>query len=143
MGPCVRPSRQGNRGWGVKAASFDGARVRPLTEQQVQRVFVDYLKRVCAVKFWAVPNGGYRTKAEASILIGQGVEAGVADLHFLLPGGKLGVIEMKSAGGRLSENQKAWLAAVKEGGAETAVCYSFEEAQAQIRLWGIDRSFRA
>lgn len=62
-----------------------------------------------------IPNGGSRHKAEAARLRAEGVRAGVPDLCLPVPrGGFHGLyIELKRLrGGRLSEQQRAWLDAL-------------------------------
>ena len=88
---------------------------------------------------FAVPNGGARSKATAGKLKAEGVVAGVADLILLVPRwfttwrreqGCLCAglcIEMKTAKGRQSPEQKEWQARVEKMGYEYAVCRSLDE----------------
>lgn len=88
---------------------------------------------------FAIPNGSYRTKATAGKLKAEGVVAGVADLILLVPQwfttwrreqGCLCAglcIEMKTAKGRQSPEQKEWQARVEKMGYEYAVCRSLDE----------------
>lgn len=88
---------------------------------------------------FAVPNGGARSKATAGKLKAEGVVPGVADLILLVPrlyGGhdEKGwysthglCIEMKTANGRQSPEQKAWQAIVEAQGYRYAVCRSFDD----------------
>jgi hypothetical protein len=57
-----------------------------------------------------VPNGGQRSKITAAILKREGVVAGVADLILLVPNDTHHglCIEMKTAKGRQTDNQKYW-----------------------------------
>ena len=57
---------------------------------------------------YAIPNGGLRAKREGSKMTGEGVRPGVWDLFISVPrGGYHGMyIEMKSAKGRISQEQK-------------------------------------
>lgn len=84
-----------------------------------------------------VPNGGKRTKAEAGRLKAMGVKSGVLDV--LLPRPYRGwpglAIELKSATGRLSRDQSAWLAAFKEDGCVTAVCRTLDEFIATVTVY--------
>lgn len=92
---------------------------------------------------FAVPNGGARSKAEAGKFKAEGVVAGVADLILLVPK-RVKVlsafpneawwhtipalcIEMKTAKGRQSPEQKAWQAVVEAKGYQYAVCHSLDE----------------
>lgn len=92
---------------------------------------------------FAVPNGGARSKATAGMLKAEGIVPGVADLILLVPK-RVKVlsafpneawwhtihalcIEMKTAKGRQSPEQKAWQAIVEAKGYQYAVCRSFDD----------------
>ena len=77
----------------------------------------------------AIPNGGYRNRTEAAILIGEGVVRGCPDLFLAVPKkGFAGLwIEMKAPKGRLTEYQQGMLIALENVGYMTHVCYSFDE----------------
>lgn len=81
-----------------------------------------------------IPNGGKRDAREAARFKQMGVKAGVPDLFLAVPrGGFHGLfIEMKSPDGKVAEHQKKWLGKLAKRGYDTAVCYSFEEAQNKI-----------
>ena len=89
---------------------------------------------VTARVFFSVPNGGARNAWTAKNLKDEGALSGVADLILLLPrhGYASLCIEMKKAGGRQSENQKAFEQACKEYKSKYVVCYSFEEFKAVV-----------
>ena len=89
---------------------------------------------------FAIPNGSYRTKATAGKLKAEGVVPGVADLVLLVPKCVKAhddegwyntihalCIEMKTAKGRQSPEQKEWQARVEKMGYEYAVCRSLDE----------------
>ena len=89
---------------------------------------------------FAVPNGGARSKATAGKLKAEGVVAGVADLILMVPRFKKCVhdvgwsntihglcIEMKTAKGKQSPEQKAWQEKVWAQGYEYAVCRSLDD----------------
>lgn len=80
----------------------------------------------------AIPNGGGRTKREAGRLKAEGVKKGVPDIFTAVPvNGAHGLyIEMKSTGGRVSEEQAAWIADALELGYAAVVCRSATEAMA-------------
>ena len=94
-----------------------------------------------ALLLFAVPNGGARTALEASIMRGEGVTAGVADVLLLVPsGGFHGLcIEFKrqyyqAEHGKLklkktyqSSEQKEWQAAVEAQGYKYVVVRSLNE----------------
>jgi hypothetical protein len=74
---------------------------------------------------YAIPNGGARHKAVAGKMRAEGVKKGVPDLH--LPVARQGFhslfIEMKREfGGKVSDEQRAWLAALTEEGHRVERC---------------------
>ena len=78
-----------------------------------------------------IPNGGSRGKAEAARFKAEGVKAGVPDLFLPVARGPYHglFIEMKrQSGGRTSEAQRKWLAALAAEGYFTTVCYGWKEA---------------
>lgn len=81
-------------------------------------------------RLYHIPNGGYRSPAEAGILKSMGVRAGVPDLH--LPVGCQGFcslyIEMKKPGGKLSDDQEDWLAFLRAEGHCVQICESVDAA---------------
>lgn len=80
---------------------------------------------------YAVPNGGSRHPAEAARLKQQGVKSGVPDMCLpVARGGYHGLyIELKRVkGGRVSEQQKQWLAALNAQGYKAVVCKGAGEA---------------
>jgi len=82
------------------------------TEYQIQCAIVEWL-RVRAIsgkfRFFHIPNGGSRHKAEAARLKKAGVTPGVPDLCVILQNGRTLWIEVKSKPGRLSHNQYDWI----------------------------------
>lgn len=83
-------------------------------------------------RLYAVPNGEWRHPATAARLKRQGVRAGVLDLCLPVPmRGFHGLyLEMKRRKrGRLSEEQKAEVTALREDGYCVAVCRGWEEAR--------------
>ena len=76
---------------------------------------------------FSVPNGGRRDRVTGAILKAEGAVAGVADLLLLLPNRKYHAlaIEMKTAKGKQSPEQKAWQKAIEAEGYRYAVVRSF------------------
>ena len=62
-------------------------------------------------RFHHSPNGGKRSKREGAVFRAMGVRAGFPDLIYPAPiGGYAGVaFELKTASGRLSDEQRDWL----------------------------------
>lgn len=115
-------------------------------EDDLQMRVCDFLARFSpSLLFYAVPNGGLRNLREAGRLKRMGVKAGVADLHFLLPGvgpsehgvGVLGVIELKIKPNRPTPEQEKFLKDVRAGGGCAAVCYSLEDTVDTLESWGV------
>ena len=78
-----------------------------------------------------IPNGGDRHPAVAAKLKAQGVKAGVPDLCLpVARGGFHGLyIELKRRkGGRVSDDQQAWIGELSAQGYRAEVCHGAEEA---------------
>lgn len=92
--------------------------IEEMSEHDVQKIVVSLLRKA-GVCFFAVPNGGLRTKHTAMKLWQEGVQKGVPDLLILDPPrgtaaqGWVGTaIEIKRAkGGRVSPEQLQWIKA--------------------------------
>jgi hypothetical protein len=109
-------------------------------EQLIQRTVILHLRQRGAPGVFAfhVPNGGYRRPAEAAILKGLGVVAGTPDI-FAIKAGHCFALELKAAGGRLSDNQNVVLAKLKDCGATCAVAFGLDAALAQLETWKLLR----
>ena len=108
-------------------------------EDKLQKSIVDFIRAVapqCLV--FAIPNGGWRTRAEAGIFQATGLVPGVPDLGVLLPGGEIRFIEVKTDKGALNENQRAILARFLEMGQPYAVCRSIEDVRVSLQHWKIE-----
>lgn len=125
-----------------------GAKLPPPTEDQEQIALINWArmqeKRYPELRMlFHIPNGGSRGKAEAGRFRAMGVRAGVPDLF--LPVAKSGwhglFIEMKrQRGGRVSDEQKAWIYALVAQGYLAIVCRGAEEAIENIKEYlGGDR----
>lgn len=109
-------------------------------ESNIQRQCVAWYRlmyRNYANLLFAVPNGGARNRITASIMKGEGVTSGVADLILMRPNSTHHglCIEMKRDGdkllgttrGRQSESQREWQRAVEGEGYRYEVCHSLDE----------------
>jgi hypothetical protein len=85
-----------------------------------------------------VPNGGFRTKAEAARLKWIGVLAGVLDLVLVLPEGRSAFWETKTPHGRLSDDQKAFIERLIALGHSWAVVRSIDDARRELAALGIE-----
>ena len=101
------------------------------TETQEQIAVADYL-RAKGIMFLHVPNEGKRSVTMGQILTAMGMKPGFPDLLILEPrGAHHGLaIEMKIPGGRLSYNQKEWLADLAS------------RRYAAVAAWGADEAIR-
>lgn len=89
----------------ARARSAKPAAPAGASEEDLQRAVIETIGYLVpgptheggAVVF-AVPNGGWRSKAEAGILKALGVRAGVFDLAVLTWDGRVGFIELKEPG---------------------------------------------
>lgn len=94
---------------------------------------------------YAIPNGGFRLKSEASRLKRTGVRSGIADLVFIAPEWKTYWLELKdgtSSRAKPSDEQLGFAAKCKRNGHPYAVAYSVEEAMDFLRIWELLRPGR-
>jgi hypothetical protein len=79
---------------------------------------------------FAIPNGGYRTKATAGKMAAEGVKAGVWDIYLPRPSnGYHGLfIEMKYGKNKLTELQQEFFEYATQQGYLCKVAYSADEA---------------
>ena len=84
-----------------------------------------------------IPNGGKRSKSEASRFKAMGVKAGVSDIFLPVSrGGYHGLyIELKAKDGRPTKEQKDFIAAVEQEGYFAVVAYGGEEASKIIERY--------
>lgn len=105
-------------------------------ESKIQKTVVQYLRlelRHIGGIVYAVPNGDKRDEIVAARLKQEGVLAGVADLHILLPGGKIVFVEMKTKKGVQSQNQKIFQSTVEELGFEYLIWRSIDDAISWVK----------
>lgn len=89
---------------------------------------------------FAIPNGGFRTKAGAGKLKAMGVKAGVPDIMLPIKRGMWAglIIELKKpkldgrAKGKTSDKQNIWIAHFQSEGYGAAVCHGFLEAREML-----------
>lgn len=86
---------------------------------------------------FAVPNGGWRNKVVAAKLKAEGVKSGVPDLLLPVPMGQYAglAIEMKSATGTISPEQKLWIADLRACGWQAEICRGWEAAWDVLRCY--------
>jgi hypothetical protein len=81
-------------------------------------------------------NGGYRKPAEAAIMKGLGVTAGVPDV-IAIHEGCCYAIEIKAEGGRPTQKQLEAIAAMEAAGAYTCIAEGLDRALAVLERWGL------
>lgn len=94
-------------------------------EEQVQ--FVQWFRRKYApIRIFAIPNGGYRSRATAARLKAEGVSRGVPDLF--IPEWNLWIEMKRAKGGKLSPDQVNWIKYLKDLGNTVHVAYGAYDA---------------
>lgn len=108
-------------------------------EAELHRAIVETLRKAARgdVIWFHCPNGEHRNAVTGARLKALGVRAGVADLCFVLPGGRAAFLELKRGNGRLSRYQHAFAAACERAGALHAVASTIDDALACLRGWGV------
>lgn len=99
-------------------------------EQDMQMKFITYLQWR-KIPFNHSPNEGKRTPQEGNKLKRMGMSKGFPDLEIPLPcNGKHGLyIEFKTASGKVSPEQQAWLDRLNKSGYVAQVARSYAEAE--------------
>jgi hypothetical protein len=115
-------------GAGLKLNTTHRRRMRR-PEQVFQASLVKSLAMVLdpSCLMFAVPNGGWRTKREAAILIGQGVVPGIPDLMILFNGTAAGM-ELKAGRGATSDSQDKVHVRFARAGIPIAIIRTLDEA---------------
>lgn len=110
---------------------------RPEQALQIEQVEFLTWALVAPWRFLHIPNGGFRTPAEAGIMKAMGQQEGAADLLFLGPRWPFMWIENKSAVGRLSNPQKDWRDWCQSIGAPWFLCRSLDDLVAACAESGV------
>jgi hypothetical protein len=130
----------------MKSRSKPGrtAVTRNRPEQAIQKAVFAHLTARPARGVFAfhVPNGGWRSLVEASIMKGLGVRAGVPDIIAVRDGRAYG-LELKAPGERLTAVQRDAHAALSEAGAPVEVACGLDDALIVFERWGILRGTAA
>jgi len=99
-------------------------------ESKIQQQCVKWMRYQHADKIcFAIPNGGKRNKVEASIMSGEGVLSGVADMFLMHANNEYHglFIEMKTPDGKQTDMQRVFEANAMLNGYKYAVCRSLDE----------------
>lgn len=101
------------------------------TEHEEQREVVRWFRqKYLTTRIFAIPNGGYRSRATAARLKAEGVARGVPDLF--VPSHNLWIEMKRVKGGRLSPDQRDWIKYLEMLGNTCLVCFGADDAKAQI-----------
>jgi len=117
----------------MKAAAYRRSASEHDLQVQVLKVISLQGRRAYA---FAIPNAGTRGPAMANYLKREGLTAGIADLCIMLPGGKVGWLELKTATGRQSAQQSAFELTCIGLDHPYALVRSLDEAIAILKQWG-------
>lgn len=93
------------------------------SEAKIQQTAISYIRNTYPESYaciWHVANGGIRDPRTASILTGQGVVPGIADLNLFWKG-KIYMIEIKTINGTVSLDQKVVHSKHKMHGLDTYI----------------------
>jgi hypothetical protein len=108
-------------------------------EAKRQAAIVEFVRWVAPeIIIFHVPNGGWRTKAEAGRLRSMGVLAGVLDLVLILPFGRSAYWETKTPTGRLSDDQKTIIRSLERLGHQWSVVLSIDDARRGLKALGVE-----
>lgn len=112
-----------------------GGRGRP--GEMLRRTVVQWLEYTKPDGEWFhIPDAALPAGVEAHAANAPGVKARVADLVFVLPGGRVGFIDLGS-GGRPGAARRAFSETVRGLGARYAEAHSIEEVARTLRTWGL------
>lgn len=110
--------------------------MRKSPEADLQIAAVEFIRRAYpTLTFWFCPNGGNLSRAQAGRFKAMGLLPGVPDLHFILPQGQLGCIEMKGPKGKMSAEQKWFRDKAERCGVQWAECRSLEDVEFTLNAW--------
>lgn len=115
-------------------------RTRP--EDGLQMALVEHLRfRARPGVVWhSTPNEGARSPREGSRLKRMGLRPGAGDLVFILPPeGRAAYLELKSADGRQSREQKAFEADILAAGGRYALANNIDDALSILTTWEVIR----
>jgi len=117
-------------------------RIPPPSEAAIQVAIVIAIRTFARGVFvTSIPSGGSRHRLEAINLKAQGLERGVPDLMVIFApqggGGRVGFIEVKRQGGRMSPEQFQFKNMCNGVGIPWALARNVDEALDALRSWGV------
>lgn len=112
---------------------------KTLSEANIQRAIVEYLRAVLphCITF-AIPNGAQRTASGRPANAVAGLLPGIPDLCVMLPRGESIYFEVKSAKGRVSDNQLAIHMRMQPLDHRIAVVRSIDDVRLALKAWGVE-----
>lgn len=112
------------------------------SEHQIQVALCDYLALGGRkdLHWFAIPNGGHRHIRQATKLKAEGTRAGSPDMCFLLPGGRVGWLELKTKKGSLGPAQRDFRDKAQVLGHLWGMARNVDEAIELLSSWGVLRS---
>lgn len=137
--PGIAPTRPASP---ARPAAVRAVPVRATPEWRLQAEVVSALLKKRDFAGWPIElaaglEGQRRTRAEQARAAVTGMAAGEPDLRIYLPAGRLGLVELKAAGGSVSSTQKERHARLARLGHEVAVVKAAtpdEAARKVVRL---------
>lgn len=111
----------------------------PEPKEQVLHLDVAKLLKDHCLPDWFychVPNGEHRDIRTAAKLKAMGVRRGVADFLFIAPDGSLRCLELKRAGGKLTDDQEAFQLICIKRGIPYVVASTIDHVLATFDFWG-------
>jgi hypothetical protein len=119
----------------------ENSEIRPRNgnaEAQIQASIVQWIRLVAPeLLVFHVPNGGYRTPVEAARMKWIGVLAGIPDLVLLGRDGKTWLIEVKTADGVLSAEQRAIADRCAALRIPLVIARSIDDVRQAFEIWEI------
>jgi len=89
------------------------------------------------VYWFAVPNAARRSLRLGAHMKSEGLRSGVADLCFMLPGGRAAWLELKKPGNYQTIEQKGFEARCKRLEHPYVVAKNIDQAIAALKQWGV------
>lgn len=105
--------------------------MKNITEQDIQKTIIDYLKIKKYVVFKHRNVGIFKQKTGSYIPLSFG-EKGISDIIACSPKGTFVAVEVKKPGGRPSTDQLDFLARIKANGGIGILAYSLDDVLATL-----------
>ena len=102
----------------------------PTEHYEQARLVMWFRQTYRPMRIFAIPNGGYRSKAAAAQLKVEGVSPGIPDLF--IPALKLWIEMKRIRGGRVTKEQRDWIKYLASNGYTCFVCFGAEDAKLKI-----------